>query len=156
MKVKLVFRWNEHKESFVFAKLAEAIRIDKIHRAVFKSKTWKELKDSVHPDDYNHLLQMYSDEAGDDNDPSPTEKINWDFFNLDDYGQAYFPRWLIYEMEEIIPPDILEKYGGEEEITDMGSYRQIKPENLVPMITALTARNFDVSPAGELVFDAFP
>ncbi len=142
-------------KSFVFANEDDAIRKDQLHRAIYRCKTWAELKTSIHPDEYKFIIYMYYDYDDMKAEIEPTGEIDWSFFDLDSYSGAIYPSFLIYHMKEILPEDILNEYGGEEIITDYDSYHQIKPEKLVPMITALIARGFDVAPAGNLIFDDF-
>ncbi len=156
MNPKFVFRWNDIMESFVFADLDHAISVDKVHRALFTTKTWGELKSSIDDRNFDFILQIFlNDQDEDAGDPALDELIDWKFFDTDLYGQGIFPAFLIYHMQEIIPEDILNKYGGDEIITDLGSYRQVKPEKLVPMISALTAQGYELAPAGNLKFDDF-
>lgn len=142
-------------ESFVFADETQAIRTDQLHRSLYRSKTWVELKAAVHPDEYGFIVYMYYDFDDEFAETEPTGAINWDFCDIESYTGAIYPAFLIYSMEDIIPEDILKMYGSKEVITDYGSYRRIAPKNLVPMITALTNRGYAVEPAGDLIFDDF-
>lgn len=155
MNHKLLFRWNDILESFVFADEGQAIRTDQLHRSLFRAHTWEDLKASVHPDEYWYLVSMYHDFELEMLDTEPSGNINWDFFDNNSYSEGIYPAFLIYTMEEIIPEDILGEFGSDEILTDYGSYRQIKPVKLVPMIGALTSRGYDVVPAGDLIFDDF-
>ena len=142
-------------DSFVFADEARAIRTNQLHRALFRSKTWADLKAAVHPDDYGFIVYMFYDYNDELAETEPTGEINWEFCHMDSYTGAIYPAFLIYDMEDIIPQDVLAEFGSGEIITDYGSYRQIKAVKLVPMISALTALGYEVAPAGELIFDAF-
>ncbi len=155
MKPKLFFRWNDIMESFVFADEQQAIRTDQLHRTLFKAQTWEDLKIAVHPDDYLFLVSMYNEFAEDNGINEPSGEINWECIDTDSYSGGLYPAFLIYSMEDIIPHEILTKFGSDEIITDYDLYRQIKPGNLVPMITALSARGYDLAPAGDLIFDDF-
>lgn len=142
-------------DSFVFADEARAIRTNQLHRALFRSKTWADLKAAVHPDEYEFIVYKYYDYNDELAETELTGEINWEFCDKDSYMGAIYPAFLIYEMENIIPEDVLKSFGSDEIITDYGSYRQIKPDKLVPMISALTARGYEVAPAGNLIFDDF-
>lgn len=155
MKPKLLYRWNETMESFVFADEVSAIRTDQLHRAIYRSKTWADLKAAVHPDDYWFVVSMFHDHDENTASIEPTGDIDWNFYDQETYSEGIYPSFLIYDMEDIIPDNILQMYGSEEVITDYGSYRRIAPKNLVPMITALTNRGYEVAPAGDLIFDYF-
>ena len=155
MNPKLVFRWNDPLQSFVFATLDQAIRTDQMHRAFFNCKTWAELKAVVHQDEFGFLVYMYYDFDDDRAEIDPDGEINWDFCSKDSYRKGTYPAFLIYSMDEIIPSDILEEFGTYEIFTEVFSYRRITADKLVPMIAALTARGYDVAPAGELIFDDF-
>lgn len=155
MYTKLVFRWNDPLQSFVFADLDQAIRTDQMHRALFHCKTWSELKSAVHPDEYGFLVYMHYDFDDKKAEIEPDGEINWDFFSKDSYRNGSNPAFLIYSMNEIIPADILEEFGTYEIFTEVFSYRRITADKLVPMITSLTARGYDVAPAGDLIFDDF-
>lgn len=155
MKPKLLYGWNDIMKSFVFAEEAQAIRTDHLHRELNRFKTWEDLKTAVHPDDYWFVVSMYHDHDEDTASIEPTGVIGWNFYDQETYSEGIYPAFLIYYLEDIIRDDILQMYGSRDIISDFGSYRQIKPEKLVPMISALTARGYEVAPAGDLIFDDF-
>ncbi len=155
MKHKLVFRWNDSVQSFVFASLDQAIRTDQLHRALFHCKTWEELKSDLHPDEYSFIVYMHYDFDDEKAEIEPDGEINWDFFSKDSYRKGTYPAFLIYSMNEVIPSEILKEFGSHEIFTEVFSYRRITADKLVPMITALTMHGYDVSPSGDLIFDDF-
>ncbi len=147
MKKELVYRFHPMNGGVVFAPLYRAQEIDRIHRALQDSGTWKELRESLPWDDYKKIRQGF-DDMGEVRPPLSSgfypEQVNG-------YCEGLYPDWLQAEMEYYRFGELLEPFG-ESVCTGEGFYLHIKRDKLPECIKCLEENDYTVKEALNLIF----
>ncbi|MDF2372685.1 MAG: hypothetical protein P1V21_18030 [Rhizobiaceae bacterium] len=145
---KLLYRLVPHNGGAVFAEESRAMHIVQINRALDKSKTWGDFKSAMPSDEYLRIIEFVDFEDEDQSEPDPNEQFDgcW----LTEEGD--YPDWLQLEMDNVIPGDILERYGKPADTFLNGTYWHIALENMEPMAEALRLDGYIVEAAQDLPF----
>lgn len=136
-------------EIAVFAPRVLAERMDQIHRALSHSKTWRQFKKNMPPDEYEEVMRQEFDEAG-ERRPNLSDAFNAS--SISGVGDGDYPRWLAPNMDEWIPLDLLEKYATREATTINGDYWDIPETEAAGLAKELRSRGYKVTEECELEF----
>jgi len=114
-------------ESAVFAPKSLAEKIDRINRALDKSKTWGGFRRRMPPAEYEDLMREQFDEA---NEERPDASEWFDSNSIHGYSEGNYPPWVQPRMDEWLPLDLLRKYAKRERSTINGDLAYPRSKSL--------------------------
>lgn len=145
----------------VFAEKAVALRIDAIHRALDKAKTWGEFRRMLPKGEWAKLERQLMEDGDPRSAEDDDEAIRWD---LDDtpfsgYGGSIpsasdgdYPLWLQQVQDKILPSDILKTFATLKDSVLNGYFWYIEEEKGDQIAALLRARGYTVERADKLQF----
>jgi hypothetical protein len=148
---EIFYRISPANEGLVFSTPIDAFRNHTMRTAIESSKTWGEFRRALGEGDYHDVLREMSEaiaepvEVPDDDDPFVSSRIPGD-----DDGD--YPQWLQQKMDELIPADILAKFGEPVATMLNGDYVHIDPSFERRIIYALRKRGYKVHRREDLFF----
>lgn len=146
-KNKLVYRVSPFNGSIVFTTLEQAQRVDRINRAIRESSNWLEFREAIPSEDYSEIYQQIED-----CDEAPSDSDVFDESQVPGFDEGDFPPWLQREMDMLIPQAILKRFAARETGATSGSFWTIPAANLLPILEALKADDFEIEEADGLEF----
>lgn len=136
-------------EEAVIAPAELAVRSDRIHRAIEKSRTWGGFRRLMPPDDYEALMRSQFD---DDGEPRPCASDKFSAECVHGYADGDYPTWLQPQMAQWIPEELLRKYGSWELTTLNGPYWAIPGSNTPQLVDELRKIGYTVTERSDLDF----
>ena len=140
MKEKLLFRDVPFNGELVFARPDRAAYVPRIHSATEESATWGEFREVMPPTDYSTIMECF-DECG---EPRPDEQGAFDSEQVPGYSDGDYPPWLQQEMINVLPVEILSRFGTRESTFLNGSYWAILNSAREDLCNALEEAGFDL------------
>lgn len=133
----------------VFATPERATEIDRLHCAILDSRTWGEFRNAMPTGEYEQIVSVVFDEAGEDR-PEADEPFNSSA--VPGYCDGDYPPWLALEMEHVLPPAVLERFGRWVETSINGWYVHFDPALETDVVAMLTEAGYEVVERGDLMF----
>lgn len=133
----------------VFATPERAKEINRSHRAIEDSQTWGEFRRAVPSSDYEEIVSAVFGEAGEDR---PEADDPFDSSAVPGYCDGDYPPWLAPEMEDVLPPAVVDRFGRWEETCINGSYVHFDPAREAEIVEMLRSAGFDVVRRDDLMF----
>jgi len=144
----LFYRLVPHNNGLVFAEKDRALFIARIHNALNNARTWGEFRSLMPRSEYSQIIRAY-DEQG---EPRPKSTDSFNAEGVAGWSDGDYPPWLQQEMDEIVPVDLLERFGARAMTCLNGDFYEIPPENARPMVRALKRLGYRVKRAQRLDF----
>jgi hypothetical protein len=147
----MFYRISPANEGLVFAIADDAFRNHAIRTALEASKTWGDFRHAVGEHEYQALLSKMSVDISqpvvvpNDEDPFDHNKIHG-------YADGDYPEWLQRQMEQLLPADILAKFGERMATRLNGDYVHIDPSSEKRFVLALRKRGYEVHRRDDLFF----
>ena len=138
-----------YNQGLVFATQARALYVAQIHKAIRKARTGGEFRSLMPRAEYSRVMRYWFDYDG-DRRPNSHESFSGD--RVPGVPDGDYPRWLQPEMGDILPPDLLRRFGKRADTALNGSFTFIPPANAQAMIRALKALGYRVRSGTRLPF----
>jgi hypothetical protein len=126
-KPVLVYTESPANGGLVFATPERAEFISRIHAAIHR-ETWAEVRRIMPRSEYSRMIRDLFDNYG---EPRPR---GCDPFSPEEYVPGYYdgvyPDWLQQEMDDTLPPEVIERFGKGEMTLHDGGYTHIDPADL--------------------------
>jgi len=148
---EIFYRISPANEGLVFATANDALRNHAMRTALEASKTWGELRRSVGEEEYQALLGKMSVHIS---EPVvvPNNEDPFDRDQIPGYWDGDFPGSLQSQMEQLLPADILAKFGERVATRLNGSYMHIDPSSEKRFVLALRKLGYVVHRRADLFF----
>lgn len=147
MEKELVYRLHPMNGGVVFTPLYRAQELDRIHRALQDSGTWKELRESLPWKEYKKIRQYFDEMA----EKRPPLSSGFSPEQVPGFCEGLYPDWTQAEMEYYRFGEMLETFG-ESVCTGEGSYLHITREKLPECIKCLEEKGYTVREGSNLIF----
>jgi len=132
----LYWRVSPANEGLVFATPERAEEIDALHRAVEDSQTWGAFRAAMPADEYEQIVSIVFDEAGEER---PEPGTPFDSSVVPGFCDGDYPPWLQKEMQSVLPPDVIDRFGRWEQTAINGVYLHFD-EGFRPRVVAMLMR----------------
>lgn len=149
MRGKLLYRVVGHNGGLVFAPAERARRVARIHEAIATAETWAQFRKLMPRRDYSYIIRASFDDQG-ERRPRGEDSFSGDM--LSGWSDGDYPPWLQKEMEDVVPENVLERYGKRERTFVNGSFWMLPPEHLGAICEALEAIGWELEAAEGLRF----
>jgi hypothetical protein len=148
---EIFYRISPANEGLVFAIVDDAFRNHAIRTALETSKTWSEFRQAVGEYEYHSVLSRMSVDIS---QPVvvPNNGDPFDHRRIPGYADGDYPEWLQSQMEQLLPADILAKFGERIATWFNGSYIHIDLSFEERLILALRKRGYEVHRRDDLFF----
>jgi hypothetical protein len=148
-KPVLYWRVSPANGSLVFADPARAEEVDAIYRAITKSRTWGELEAALPGDEYEWIVSRAFDEEGLER-PAPGEPFRSEL--VPGYCDGDYPPWLQREMADVLPEEVVARFGRREETCINGTVLQIDEEVRPRVVAMLLRAGYELVRREDLMF----
>jgi hypothetical protein len=146
-KPVLLYTVSPANGGLVFATPERAEFISRIHAAIH-SETWAEVRRFMPRSEYSRMIRDLFDNNG---EPRPR---GCDPFSPEEYVPSYYdgdyPDWLQQEMGDILPPEVIERFGKGEMTVHNGGYTHIDPADLPAIKELLESLGYVVKDGSHL------
>lgn len=141
------YRISDYGNSIVFAREADALRVDTINRAINTAETWGQFRAMLPDGEWDSIADaMDPDEMNKYADDQP-----FDATRLSGYEDGAYPTWLMPLMLDFLPTDIVEKYAEvSASIMSGGNVCYIEEGSLADIRRDLEERGFTVKDGSHL------
>lgn len=119
----------------VFADPERARAVSRIDAALSESRTWEEFRAAMDPEEYERLVSTMFDEEGLER---PTPETPFRAEEVPGYCDGDYPPWLQQEMDDVLPWELIERFGQHEPTCINGWFVRFDPDDL-PAITEMLA-----------------
>lgn len=147
----------------VFATAQSAVRCAAINRALSKATTWGEFRRMLPEGEWYDIVDMVEQAHGlppDDPTDATHDMTRWDldetpFRGVEEIpaaGDGEYPEWLQQAMDQVLPEDILSRWGKRTYTVFNGAYWHLDPANEIKIVRQLKSRGYDVRRADDLEF----
>ena len=143
----LYHRISDYGNSIVFAREADAVRVDAINQAINTAATWGAFRAMLPEGEWDSIADpMDPDEMDKYADDQP-----FDATRLSGYEDGAYPTWLMPLMLDFLPTDIVEKYAEvSASIMSDGNVCYIEEGSLADIRRELEERGFIVKDGAHL------
>ena len=149
MEKKLLYRVVEHNGGLVFAWPERARYVARIHEAINTATTWEQFRRLMPRQEYSKILRIAFEDNGESR-PRGQDPFSEDM--LPGWSDGDYPPWLQQEMENVVPREVLERYGKLETTPLNGSYWMLPPEHLESICASLESMGWKLEAANDLPF----
>lgn len=143
----ILYTTSDEFEGVVFAEKTRAEAIARVHDALRTATTWGDFKEKLTVDEFSEILQV---KELDEEEVDLDKRFRAD--SIPGYADGDYPTWLVAEMLDWFPKDLIVKYSGETAASTLNGDFLILPEDRAEEIAAdLAARGHEVA-RSELFF----
>jgi len=146
---RLLYRVSPYNGGVVFAEPGRATLIAKIHTAIESSKTWGQFRNAMPREAYSQIVRTAFDENG---EPRPKSTDPFSGEDVPGWSDGDYPPWLQQEMGDILPREVLLRFGEYKTTVLNGGFWLIPEEHLQDICDVLRAQGWELCCAQDLNF----
>jgi hypothetical protein len=145
----LLYTVSPANDGLVFATPERAAFVSRLYAALEGSTTWAEFRRSMPRAEYARVIRRTFDENG---EPRPRGCDPFSSADIPGYCDGDYPPWLQQEMDDLLPVEVIERFGEGQVTMLNGGYTHLDPKDLPEIIAMLERHGYVVQDGSRLNF----